>query len=961
MKKLRNAFIVLIAVFMLAFFVGCTRIAPLNTPKGFNFDENFNMYWSYVPGARSYILDIKGVESGYQEEKTTHVTHVSLEYLKEGDYNIRVMAVGGVNNAAASPWSEIVPFHRDSESGLVFQLINGNTEYAVKGIGSASGDIVIEDTHRGKPVTAILEDAFRGKGNSRVESVTIGANVKTIGDNAFYNCTNLKSVVIPDSVTSIGANLFQGCSSLETVAFPDTLTSIPAYTFAYCRSLEAFTIGEKVTSIGESAFYNCSALKAIDVPDSVTYVGPYAFDSDTALASLTFGSKISAISEYAFYNCSALESVTFAQLDESVELSLGEHAFDGCSAIKSVKLPDGLTAIGGYSFYRCSALAAANIPDTVTSVGAFAFRDTAIFFEQGELHDDGYIYTKQGHDGFIYVDKWIVAATDELKAAVEVIEAEDMRGVVGIADQTFVANVTSESGAVTTVGAPSLVDVTIAKSVKYIGVYSFYKCQSLRRFVAETGSQLVSIGERAFQDCENLSSIQFRNGLRDIGSYAFYRCDMLASRDGLIPDSVDRIGTYAFYGTAMWDDAQYTDGIVYADDWVVGFNSKLDDVNAKKSLKFKSGVYGVSDFAFYNNTDIETIEGLSSARRIGRGAFFGCANLSLITLNDSLTEIADNTFSGCSQLFVANLPIGLQRIGLRAFYGCTLLDKIDLSETRVSEIGALAFYGCYNVKSLTLGSNVEIIGERAFYGLSQITELTVPNKVKQIGTYAFANCEALERVDFGTSLEVIGSGAFQGCSALTSVYLPDSVRYIGSYAFYLCPDLSQLHLGSGVELIGNYTFASNALTSVTLPASVKYIGAYAFKNCSLLSSVILLGTPVQIGIHAFYGDHALTVYAVAEGEGENWNTRWNSSYRPVVWGCTVGEGGYIASFTVSYETVSNPRARGGFSAPVREGYDFVGWALTEGGEAVYGADDWRNAEFGTTLYSVWAAHTDAAN
>ena len=75
---------------------------------------------------------------------------------------------------------------------------------------------------------------------------------------AFYDNDNIVSVTIPNSVTTIGEYAFFNCSNLEIV-----------------------NIGEnsQLTEIGDRAFYNCSSLTSIYIPDSVTMIGYYAFDS----------------------------------------------------------------------------------------------------------------------------------------------------------------------------------------------------------------------------------------------------------------------------------------------------------------------------------------------------------------------------------------------------------------------------------------------------------------------------------------------------------------------------------------------------------------------------------------------------------------------------------------------------------------------------------------------------------
>ena len=41
--------------------------------------------------------------------------------------------------------------------------------------------------------------------------------VTSIGEHAFWHCSNLTSITIPDGVTSIGGNVFDGCTALTEV------------------------------------------------------------------------------------------------------------------------------------------------------------------------------------------------------------------------------------------------------------------------------------------------------------------------------------------------------------------------------------------------------------------------------------------------------------------------------------------------------------------------------------------------------------------------------------------------------------------------------------------------------------------------------------------------------------------------------------------------------------------------
>ncbi len=89
-------------------------------------------------------------------------------------------------------------------------------------------------------VVAVGAKAF--KGNGKLQTITIGKNVKTIGKEAFGGCKNLKKVKGATNVTSIGEK-----------------------TFYNCKALKKITIYKKVNAIGKSAFQGCKSLKTINI------------------------------------------------------------------------------------------------------------------------------------------------------------------------------------------------------------------------------------------------------------------------------------------------------------------------------------------------------------------------------------------------------------------------------------------------------------------------------------------------------------------------------------------------------------------------------------------------------------------------------------------------------------------------------------------------------------------------
>ena len=68
-------------------------------------------------------------------------------------------------------------------------------------------------------------------GNVTIPSTLGGCNVKKIGPDAFFDCTNLTSVIIPNGVTSIGSSAFEYSTNLTSVIIPDGVTSIRSRAF----------------------------------------------------------------------------------------------------------------------------------------------------------------------------------------------------------------------------------------------------------------------------------------------------------------------------------------------------------------------------------------------------------------------------------------------------------------------------------------------------------------------------------------------------------------------------------------------------------------------------------------------------------------------------------------------------------------------------------------------------------
>ena len=235
--------------------------------------------------------------------------------------------------------------------------------------GSLTIPSTVDDGNSTYYVTSIGDSAFYNC--SELTNVTISNSVTHIGHRAFRGCSGLTTINIPNSVSSLGASAFSGCSSLTTVVIPSSVTSISEAAFYECSGLTSITIPNSVTSIEKSAFFKCSSLTDVTIPNSVTFLGDYAFDRCSSLQHITIPDSVTSIGNYVFYGC---VSLTSANIGNSVT-SLGHTTFAYCYSLTTLTIGSGLTTINEYAFCDCDHLDTiicnAVTPPTVADTNAF--------------------------------------------------------------------------------------------------------------------------------------------------------------------------------------------------------------------------------------------------------------------------------------------------------------------------------------------------------------------------------------------------------------------------------------------------------------------------------------------------------------------------------------------------------------------------------------------------------------
>lgn len=136
-------------------------------------------------------------------------------------------------------------------------------------------------------VQSIGASAFNGCAS--LTNVVVGEDLKTLGQQAFYNCTALTSFspLLPANMTSIGDMVFDGCQALSgelVYDCPDLLT-VPPQLVRNCYGLTNLIVKTPVSALGAGCFAN------IKNSPSIYFYGPCPAARDITSLSCAFSAR----------------------------------------------------------------------------------------------------------------------------------------------------------------------------------------------------------------------------------------------------------------------------------------------------------------------------------------------------------------------------------------------------------------------------------------------------------------------------------------------------------------------------------------------------------------------------------------------------------------------------------------------------------------------------------------------
>ena len=600
-------------------------------------------------------------------------------------------------------------------------------------------------------VRGINYDAFKGQSNISV--VQIRYNITRIAQSAFENCTSLTTVYLPSSLTNVEYHAFWGCNALKSVyyanatptsnsvitnAFPDNTGMTLYVSKAHTNSVEN---ARKVQAFD----YFSTIKKHVYASDFILSDHGYFCVTKAPLSDGSTRGEMSLVGVYADDNLN--NSWSGAYNDGIADFDVVEIADSAClgnTGIKNVNLTgySKLRRVGNSAFNGCTALSSVALNSSLLEIGVFAFRSC------GAL------------------------TSINLPASVKECSAYFVDGCSNLQAISVNANnsyYTSIKGVLY-----NKAKTTLLRCPEGYASTSFFN--------DNYPSSITTIGDYAFESCKNINTMTIPYGVTSFGYGAFRYCSSLKFLT--ISSSVNKFGDNAFVGVENLEHltvniktppAIASDYFKDVRRWYLFVPHDAQDAY-RQATTWKNWLYinkGASDFTVgYGTSSANYLVGYtitSSTPVIINGkAYAGKATVTEISFFDNNIKLP----SGAEDKFY----------DARKNYAVTAINFVNREYPSMKPN-----------TSITLGANIETIGERVFEGLTNLTKIKLNSNLKRIGNYAFQNSGIANDINLPYGLKICGFGVFRN-TKVKHILVPGSVTSLGLDAFAENKNLEELIL-----------------------------------------------------------------------------------------------------------------------------------------------------------------------
>lgn len=769
----------------------------------------------------------------------------------------------------ASPWNEFNLVEGDGSIDYVAGFAVDSINYKVSPLGSDNvavsrytneeskykGEIVIPNVveYEGKAYSVNSIDRGAFDWCEELTKLTLPVTLTTIGEGAFNGCQNLKKLIlenpVPAEIQWIGLN--QNC----IIYVPEG--SLEAYKNS--EPWRSFNLIEGDGSIDYVAAFAYEGInyKANPLGSDNVMVARYTNDEDKYKGEIV----IPATAEYEgkSYIVNAVEGDAFSWCEELTKLtlpasidSISYNIVGECPNFRKLVMLRPTPPVAEWQ----DGLRNANVVVYVPEGSLAAYSEVHPWNQFNLIEGDGsidYVVAFE-KDGINYK---VSPLGSNYVTVVRKNGEETYSGVVNIPENvvyentTYTVNTLAES----VFSGAQVTEVVLPASVTKIGANAFGDCENLKKLVINNPVPAeiywfnlnndcvvyVPAGSlQAYKDNEEWRNQTHGNIVEGDGSIDYV---VAFEHDGINyrtnPIGSDNVGVAQYTN----DESKYKGEVVIPD--AVEYGGKSYHVNAVKNS------------AFYGCEELTKLTLPASIDSISYNIVGECVNFRKLVMQrptppatewqDGLRKdnvvvyVPEGSLAAYSEAWPwnnFNLVEGDGSIDYVTSFasGNLYYTVVKLGENRVEVSRAPegeVYSGDIVIPSVAEYNGTEYsvvrIGENAFAN-SEITSVVIPETIEEIRGWAFQNCASLASVSLPNKSLNYRSGTFAGCTALTEMVLPDNMEYITDRMFQDC----------------------SSLRSITFGRSINNINSYAFAGCNALENIVLTtSTPPNCGYNAF--------------------------------------------------------------------------------------------------------------
>lgn len=477
------------------------------------------------------------------------------------------------------------------------------------------------------------------------------------------------------------------------------------------------------------AFYGCTALRSVTIPNTYTYIGWKAFDGCTNLSSADLPESVTVVDVLAFHNTALTDIVIPSQV---TEVGIGAYANDGTSPITRVTclattppyvyqvINKGgqLNSWGEYDVFNSETYNSAPlcVPPGCKSAyqEAYDWEDFRTIYEMGYDFEVNGIYYKIADSNTVrvtYRDATHKCYSGNVTVPSTVTYNGTTYNVTAIGDYAFY-------------NCPDLTGITLPNTITRIYVSAFQACTGLTSITIPNSVQYIFA--YAFKGCTNLKTVKLGTDincrLNSIALSAFENCTALGNSNGS-----GSITCMALTPPVLGDDVFTSETLQNAKFYMP--YSAYQTYRGSNSGKWRNFVYSYPRWEFYSAPYYYVISGDNTAYITHGGAD---VDHPVVTYNTSGSRTLPTSVTFSGKTYAINGLYG-------AFYGCTNLSGVTIPAT-YTFLGPQSFDGCtgLNNNNVTIPEGVTSIEWKAFFNTG-LTKVVIPSTVTWLGFGAFAN------------------------------------------------------------------------------------------------------------------------------------------------------------------------------------------------------------------------------